>query len=246
MLYRILLAVALTVLARAESAHADNSNLEENSRKTVACAAVTRNDYVASLLGHHPSDIFRARRERLERYRISSRTAALSRRVVSQDLQLSAVRPPSRPLARTARQNPRQLPQETPSSGSYIARASYYGPGFHGRPRKDGKPFNQYDPTVVAHRTLALGTKILATDLETGRSGEFVVRDRGPFHTDEVDCKKEPQAPCCQQRTKPRMCKMERDFDFSLAGAQKLGFKQKGVTLVHVQILSHPNSQGAS
>lgn len=58
--------------------------------------------------------------------------------------------------------------------------ASWYGPGFHGHPTASGAIYNQYDLTA-AHQTLPLGTKVMVTNLENGRSAEVVINDRGPF-----------------------------------------------------------------
>lgn len=56
--------------------------------------------------------------------------------------------------------------------------ASWYGPGFDGRPTASGAIFDQEAPTV-AHRTLPLGTILLIH--HNGRSVLALVNDRGPF-----------------------------------------------------------------
>lgn len=58
--------------------------------------------------------------------------------------------------------------------------ASWYGPGFHGRPTATGEVFDQYDLTA-AHPTLPLGSRILVHNLENGRHVTVRVNDRGPF-----------------------------------------------------------------
>lgn len=58
--------------------------------------------------------------------------------------------------------------------------ASWYGPGFHGKPTASGVVYNQHDLTA-AHQTLPLGTRVLVTNLENGRSIEVLINDRGPF-----------------------------------------------------------------
>lgn len=58
--------------------------------------------------------------------------------------------------------------------------ASWYGPGFDGRPMADGSPYDRHAATI-AHRTLPLGTRVRLTNPETGVSVEARVADRGPF-----------------------------------------------------------------
>mgnify|MGYP005836873233 FL=1 len=58
--------------------------------------------------------------------------------------------------------------------------ASWYGPGLHGEPTASGEVFNQFDLTA-AHPSLPLGTRVLVTNLQTGRAVEVRINDRGPF-----------------------------------------------------------------
>jgi len=58
--------------------------------------------------------------------------------------------------------------------------ASWYGPGFHGRKTTSGEVYDQDDLTA-AHRTLPLGTRVTATNLQNGRVVEVRINDRGPF-----------------------------------------------------------------
>ena len=60
----------------------------------------------------------------------------------------------------------------------FAGRASWYGPGFDGRPTASGAIFDQEGMTV-AHRTLPLGTILRIT--RGGRSVLVLVNDRGPF-----------------------------------------------------------------
>jgi rare lipoprotein A len=57
-------------------------------------------------------------------------------------------------------------------------KASWYGPGFHGRTTASGERFNQYAMTA-AHRYLPFGT--LVRVVYTGRSVTVRINDRGPF-----------------------------------------------------------------
>ncbi|MFL4991567.1 MAG: septal ring lytic transglycosylase RlpA family protein [Microvirga sp.] len=59
-------------------------------------------------------------------------------------------------------------------------RASWYGPGFHGRRTASGETFNTNDLTA-AHRTLPFGTKVRVVNKKTGRSVVVRINDRGPY-----------------------------------------------------------------
>ncbi len=63
--------------------------------------------------------------------------------------------------------------------------ASWYGPGFHGRLTAAGEVFDQFELTA-AHPSLPLGTRVLVTNLQNGRSVEVRINDRGPFARDRV------------------------------------------------------------
>ena len=58
--------------------------------------------------------------------------------------------------------------------------ASWYGSDFHGRPTSSGEIYDMYQLTC-AHNTLPLGTTVMVTNLENGRSLELKVNDRGPL-----------------------------------------------------------------
>jgi rare lipoprotein A len=58
--------------------------------------------------------------------------------------------------------------------------ASWYGPGFDGRPTSSGEVFDMNRPSA-AHRTLPLHTWVEVTNLENGRRMVLRVNDRGPF-----------------------------------------------------------------
>lgn len=59
-------------------------------------------------------------------------------------------------------------------------KASWYGPGFHGRKTASGENFNQHKATA-AHPELPLGSKATVTNLANERSVEVEVNDRGPY-----------------------------------------------------------------
>jgi rare lipoprotein A len=58
--------------------------------------------------------------------------------------------------------------------------ASWYGPGFHGKPTAGGTIYDQNDFTA-AHQTLPLGTRVMVTNLNNSSSTEVTITDRGPF-----------------------------------------------------------------
>jgi rare lipoprotein A len=90
--------------------------------------------------------------------------------------------------------------------------ASWYGGEFHGRSTSSGEVYDMYQLTC-AHNTLPLGTVVMVTNLENGRSLELKVNDRGPFVK-------------------------ERILDVSYAAAQMLGMWEKGTAPVKVEVLS--------
>ena len=87
--------------------------------------------------------------------------------------------------------------------------ASWYGPDFHGKPTSSGEVYDMYQLSC-AHNTLALGTAVIVTNLENGKSLELKVNDRGPFVK-------------------------ERIVDLSYAAAKILGIWEKGTAFVKVE-----------
>ena len=59
-------------------------------------------------------------------------------------------------------------------------KASWYGPGFHGRLTANGERFNT-NAYPAAHKTLPFGTKVKVTNKKTGKSVVVRINDRGPF-----------------------------------------------------------------
>ena len=90
--------------------------------------------------------------------------------------------------------------------------ASWYGGEFHGRSTSSGEVYDMYQLTC-AHNALPLGTIVMVTNLENGRSLELKVNDRGPFVK-------------------------ERIIDVSYAAAQMLGMWEKGTAPVKVEVVS--------
>ena len=67
----------------------------------------------------------------------------------------------------------------------YSGKASWYGPGFHGRRTANGEVFNSNDLTA-AHRSLPFGTKVRVTNMNNGSSVVVRINDRGPFVKDRI------------------------------------------------------------
>lgn len=101
---------------------------------------------------------------------------------------------------------------------SYEGRASWYGPGFHGRPMANGQIFDQ-NQILIAHRTLPLGYTVKITNLENGKSIVAKVLDRGPY-------------------VKNSKGQYTREVDLSSAAADYLETKKKGVVKVKIEPIS--------
>lgn len=108
----------------------------------------------------------------------------------------------------------RVTPPALPSSSGPVTQtgiASWYGPGFHGRPTASGEIYDQHQLTA-AHQTLPLGTKIMVTNLDNGSAIEVTVNDRGPFAKGRI-------------------------LDLSYAAAQSLGMIRPGTIPVRIEVV---------
>ena len=90
--------------------------------------------------------------------------------------------------------------------------ASWYGTKFHGRATANGEIFDM-NSLSAAHRTLPMPSFVRVTNLESGRSLNLRVNDRGPFARGRI-------------------------IDLSRRAAQLLGYEAKGTARVRVQILA--------
>jgi rare lipoprotein A len=106
-------------------------------------------------------------------------------------------------------------PREDPHYDK-VGIASWYGPGFDGKPTATGEIYDM-NALTAAHTTLPLPTNVEVTNLENGRSLVLRVNDRGPFVGDRV-------------------------IDVSRRAAQLLGFFQQGTTQVRVRALPDAGS----
>jgi rare lipoprotein A len=94
--------------------------------------------------------------------------------------------------------------------------ASWYGHFFQGKTTASGVPYNEYAMTC-AHRTLPLGSILRVTNLRNNRSVIVTVNDRGPVPKDRV-------------------------IDLSKAAAEDLGFSERGLAPVKVELIG-PSSE---
>ena len=95
---------------------------------------------------------------------------------------------------------------------SSTCKASWYGPGFQNKKMANGERFNQNDPSVVAHKSYAFGTRLRVTNKANGRKITVTVKDRGPYAGG-------------------------RCLDFSKAAASKLGFLNAGTATVSYTVV---------
>lgn len=94
-----------------------------------------------------------------------------------------------------------------------MGKASWYGPGFHGRPTANGETFNE-NALTAAHRELPFGTKVLITNLNNGKSTLVTINDRGPYIEG-------------------------RHIDLSRAAAMEVGMIETGVADVKMEIVAY-------
>ena len=64
-------------------------------------------------------------------------------------------------------------------------RASWYGPGFHGKRTASGERFDMNELTA-AHRTLPFGTRVRVRNTQNGREVVVRINDRGPQVRDRI------------------------------------------------------------
>lgn len=113
---------------------------------------------------------------------------------------------------------------QAPASADYIepvqpARvwegvASWYGPGFHGRITANGEIYDMYGMTA-AHRTLPIGSVVRVVNPATNRGRVVRINDRGPYIEG-------------------------REIDVSYQVAEELGFDQRGLARLRIELLEVP------
>src|SRR6202158_115155 len=104
------------------------------------------------------------------------------------------------------------------SKAYQVGTASWYGEFFQGKQTASGEPFDMRDFTA-AHPSLPLGTLVKVTNLKNGKAVVVRINDRGPV----VD---------------------GRSIDVSYNGARALGFKDRGLQKVRLD-LARPREMAA-
>lgn len=116
--------------------------------------------------------------------------------------------------------HPNAAPAKTPRHHWYqFGVASWYGKFFQGKTTASGEPYNE-DAMTCAHRSLPLGSVLRVTNLRNEKSVVVTVNDRGPVPENRV-------------------------IDLSYAAARTLGFSQRGLAPVKVELLSAPTEVAA-
>jgi rare lipoprotein A len=92
--------------------------------------------------------------------------------------------------------------------------ASWYAGKFQGRTTASGEVFDTNEMTA-AHKTLPFGTIVEVTHLDSGRTAEVRINDRGPF----VD---------------------GRVIDLSRAAAERIGMTAQGIARVTLRVVALP------
>ena len=119
----------------------------------------------------------------------------------------SAARPVTPPVETPAPVSAQPTPQ-------VLGVASCYGPAFDGRRTSTGAIYHQEDLTAASNE-FPLGSRVMVTNLDNGRSIEVAVIDRGPF-------------------------KKGRKIDLSHKAAHIIGMLDKGTAPVRISLISAP------
>ncbi|MGB6384934.1 MAG: septal ring lytic transglycosylase RlpA family protein [Terriglobales bacterium] len=105
------------------------------------------------------------------------------------------------------------------SKAYQVGTASWYGEQFQGKQTASGEPFDMRDFTA-AHPSLPLGTFVKVTNLRNGKAVVVRINDRGPV----VD---------------------GRIIDLSYNAARALGFKERGLQRVRLDLYPSSSNRGA-
>jgi len=104
------------------------------------------------------------------------------------------------------------------TAGSEVGVASWYGPGFHGRPTA-GRTIFDKEAKTAAHRTLPIGAIVRILNLINGKVAVLPITDRGPYHGE------------------PPMWG-GRIIDLSEGAARELGMIEAGVVPVRIHLIA--------
>lgn len=97
--------------------------------------------------------------------------------------------------------------------------ASWYGAPYHNRRGSNGEVYDM-NAMTAAHRTLPLGSIVRVTNLDSEKSAEVRITDRGPFIEGRI-------------------------IDLSQAAAKQIGLVRKGTGRVRVEVLKTPHPIGS-
>ncbi|MGA7077153.1 MAG: septal ring lytic transglycosylase RlpA family protein [Terriglobales bacterium] len=103
------------------------------------------------------------------------------------------------------------------SKAYQVGTASWYGEQFQGKQTASGEPFDMRDFTA-AHPSLPLGTLVKVTNLRNGKAVVVRINDRGPVVEGRI-------------------------IDVSYTAAQALGFKERGVQTVRLELYQARDSR---
>lgn len=104
-----------------------------------------------------------------------------------------------------------QEEESGPEPYTNTGEASFYGRGFQGQKTADGSRFNK-DSLTAAHLYLPFGTVVKVDNMDTGKSVDVTITDRGPYSGDRL-------------------------IDLSRAAADSLGMVEDGTAKVRITIL---------
>ncbi|MCO4744488.1 MAG: septal ring lytic transglycosylase RlpA family protein [Proteobacteria bacterium] len=94
-------------------------------------------------------------------------------------------------------------------------KASWYGPGFRGKPTASGERFRPGRRTA-AHKTLPFGTVVKVRNADNGKTVRVVINDRGPYAGGRV-------------------------IDLSKKAARRVGMLDAGVATVELRVVGCKN-----
>jgi rare lipoprotein A len=103
-------------------------------------------------------------------------------------------------------------------SQTQTGKASFYADKFDGAPTASGEKY-KHSKKTGAHKTLPFGTKVRVTNVENNKTVEVVINDRGPY----VD---------------------GRIIDLSKSAAEELGFINKGIADVKLEVIDAGDGKG--
>jgi rare lipoprotein A len=109
---------------------------------------------------------------------------------------------------------PQPVVRAQPEHKTITIRASWYGPGLEGRKTATGERFSSSRMTAAA-KGLPLGSRVVVTNLDNGRSATVRINDCGPF-------------------------RHGRKLDLSKRAARKLGIIHRGSATVRIKVIQAP------